>query len=121
MNRARFTKRVRLLTPAQFDRAFKEGRRLHQGPMSAVIAVNPLGYPRIGFALGKRFAKRAVQRNRVKRLLRERFRLQQLELSKVDLIFFLRAKLPLAAQAELEAVDQLWRKVLERCANSSVV
>lgn len=116
--RARFVQRVRLLTPAQFDRAFKQGRRMHQGPMSAVIAANPLGHARIGFALSKKFARRAVQRNLLKRLLRERFRLNQAMLPAVDLVLFLRAAMPKHPGAEVEVVDQLWSKLLKTCAVS---
>jgi len=115
VNRARFQKRVRLLTPAQFDRTFKQGRRLHQGPMSAAVAVNALGHPRLGFALAKKHAKRAVQRNRLKRLLREKFRHQQEQLQAVDLVVFLRAALPDQPDAEVDAVNRLWTKLSSTC------
>ena len=118
MSRARFPQRVRLLTPAQFDRAFKQGRRLHQGPLSVVLAANTLDHPRIGFALGKKFAKRAVQRNRLKRLLRERFRHSQEQLQAMDLVIFLRSRLPDTANAESEAVERLWNKLDSACARS---
>lgn len=118
MNRARFQKRVRLLTPAQFDRAFKQGRRLHQGPMSVVVASNTLGQARLGFALAKKHAKRAVQRNRLKRLLREKFRHHQQNLQAVDLVVFLRATLPDQPNAEVDAVDRLWTKLSSACVKS---
>jgi ribonuclease P protein component len=118
VNRARFQKRVRLLTPAQFDRTFKQGRRLHQGPMSAAMAANVLGHPRLGFALAKKHAKRAVQRNRLKRLLREKFRHHQQELQAVDLVVFLRAALPDQPDAEVDAVNRLWTKLSSACAKS---
>lgn len=118
MSRARFPQRVRLLTPAQFDRAFKQGRRLHQGPLSVVMAANTLDHPRIGFALAKKFAKRAVQRNRLKRLLRERFRHEQHRLQAMDLVVFLRAPVPAGDQAETDAVNQLWTKLDSACAKS---
>lgn len=115
MSRARFPQRVRLLTPAQFDRTFKQGRRLHQGPLSAVTAANSVGHPRIGFALGKKFAKLAVQRNRLKRLLRERFRHSQEQLQAMDLVVFLRSRLPDTGDAETEAVERLWAKLGSAC------
>ena len=118
MSRARFPQRVRLLTPAQFDRTFKQGRRLHQGPLSAALAPNELDHPRIGFALAKKFVRRAVQRNRLKRLLRERFRHAQHGLAAVDLVIFLRAGLPDVADAETDAVDRLWARLAGTCARS---
>lgn len=118
MSRARFPQRVRLLTPAQFDRTFKRGRRLHQGPLSAALAPNELDHPRIGFALAKKFVRRAVQRNRLKRLLRERFRHDQHRLAPMDLVIFLRAALPDSANAETEAVDRLWARLDGACVRS---
>lgn len=118
MSRARFPQRVRLLTPAQFDRTFKQGRRLHQGPLSAALVPNGLDHPRIGFALAKKFVRRAVQRNRLKRLLRERFRHEQHRFAAMDLVIFLRTALPDVADAETAAVDRLWARLDSTCARS---
>ncbi len=84
--------------------------------MSAVIAANPLDHPRIGFAFSKKFSRRAVQRNSLKRLLRERFRQAQHGLQAVDLVIFLRGRLPDQPQAETLAIDALWTKLLAACA-----
>ena len=119
MSRARFEKCVRLLTAAQFDAAFKHGRRLSAGPLAAVVAANSHGHPRIGFAVGKKFAKRAVQRNRVKRRLREQFRLAQHGLQAVDVVILLRAPLPHAEAAEVQAAAALWNRIIEKCARPS--
>lgn len=116
MSRARFDKRVRLLTPAQFDRSFKEGRRVSKGALLAIAAANQSGHPRIGFAVAKKHIKRAVQRNRLKRVLREKFRLDQHRLSAVDLVVFLRSPMPEQAAME-SAAEQMWAQVLVKCAS----
>lgn len=118
MKNAGFPKQRRLLKPAQFDRTFKEGRRLHEGAFSAVLAGNTEDGPRIGFALGKRFAAKAVQRNRLKRQLRERFRSHGPQLGARDMVFFLRAKPPTNRASELIVIDRFWTKVLASCARS---
>ncbi len=116
MHTARFTKRARLLNAAQFDAVFKQGRRFSVGAFVAVMASNDLGFPRVGFAFSKKQAPHSVQRNRVRRLLRERFRLQQTELAAVDLVLMLRGKLPTDAALLTTATHEFWQQLARRCA-----
>lgn len=48
--------------------------------------------PRLGLVVGKKQLKRAVDRNRVKRIVREQFRLHRAELPACDLIVRLATK-----------------------------
>jgi len=57
--------------------------------------------PRLGLVIAKRFLPLAVQRNRVKRLIREGFRSASSELPAVDIIVRLARK----PQAEVNAGD----------------
>ena len=115
MHTARFTKRARLLNAAQFDAVFKQGRRFTAGAFTAVMASNELGFPRIGFAFSKKHAPHSVQRNRVRRILRERFRLQQATLAPVDLVLMLRSKLPVDAPSVTAATNDFWLQLARRC------
>lgn len=115
MQMARFTKRARLLKAAQFDAVFKQGRRFTIGTFTAVVASNDLGFPRIGFAIAKKHAPLSVQRNRVRRLLRERFRQQQQALASVDLVLMLRSKLPQEPAALTTLTNEFWLQLLRRC------
>jgi ribonuclease P protein component len=47
---------------------------------------NPLDYPRLALVVPKRLAPRAVTRNRIRRLVREAFRLQQVRLGSLDCV-----------------------------------
>ncbi|MES2886322.1 MAG: ribonuclease P protein component [Pseudomonadota bacterium] len=115
MDAARYPKRARLLKAAQFDAAFKQGKRINAGVFTAVIASNDQGFARLGFALSKKHAPHAVHRNRVRRLLRERFRLHQKGLAPVDLVLMLRGRLPTDAMALKTEADTIWKQVLARC------
>ncbi|MGH8274863.1 MAG: ribonuclease P protein component [Gammaproteobacteria bacterium] len=58
---------------AEFDRVFGSGQRIRTRHFT-LIAVRTGGAPRLGIAVGRRYATRAVARNRMKRLIREVFR-----------------------------------------------
>jgi ribonuclease P protein component len=61
---------------------------------------NPFGIPRLGVIVPKRVFPRAVDRNRMKRVLRERFRALQSRLSSRDIL--IRVTSVKLALAELE-------------------
>ncbi|WP_233171639.1 ribonuclease P protein component [Dyella sp. ASV21] len=73
---------------------------------------NELGQPRLGLAISKRVSKRAVERNRIKRLVRESFRRIRLELPAIDLMVMAREQAAGLPGPELLAeLDGLWRKL----------
>ncbi|GLQ97962.1 ribonuclease P protein component [Dyella mobilis] len=74
---------------------------------------NELGHARLGLAISKRVSKRAVERNRIKRLLRESFRRIRHELPPLDLVFMAREQAAGLPGPELLAeLDLLWRKLV---------
>ena len=76
-------------------------------------APNALGHARLGLAISKRVSKRAVERNRIKRLVRESFRHVRLQLPAVDVMVMAREQ---AAGVDgphlLIQLDELWKKLL---------
>jgi ribonuclease P protein component len=71
--RSRFGPRRRLRTAAEFDAVFKRGVRLGGRLFLLVVAPNAVKVDRLGLAVSRRVGG-AVERNRVRRLLRESFR-----------------------------------------------
>lgn len=69
-------KSERLLRPADFGKLFKHGSRIDSDYFTVVYAPNGLGKLRLGVTVGRRVGG-AVIRNRVKRLVREHFRLHK--------------------------------------------
>ena len=81
-----FDPRRRLRCKKHFDRVFREPIR-SADPFFTVLARKRSGsYPRLGMAISVRSAGGAVARNRVKRIVRESFRLNQHSLPAVDLV-----------------------------------
>ena len=73
---------------------------------------NGLDHARLGLAISKRVSKRAVERNRIKRLVRESFRRARLDLPPIDLVVMAREAATAVPGAELLVeLDALWRRL----------
>jgi len=76
--RARFARSARLLRHSDFERVYKQGRRHFAAHMTVFYLPRAEGEGlRVGFTVG-RVLGGAVERNRIKRRLREAVRLQRL-------------------------------------------
>ena len=86
-----FPRAGRLLKHSDFDRVYKQGRRHFSSHMTVFYlrqaeGVSPEGSARVGFTVGKVLGG-AVQRNRIKRRLREAVRMRRAVLtSAVDVV-----------------------------------
>jgi ribonuclease P protein component len=71
-----FSKKKRLAGNKQFEAVLARKVRVANGLLVLYAAENDCGYPRLGISVGKSCGG-AVERNRLKRLLREAFRQSQ--------------------------------------------
>ena len=87
-------KEYRLIKDQEFKNVFKHGRTLYTPFLTIKIVKNNLTHPRFGFIVSKKISKRAVQRNKLKRRLREIVRLNLPLIKKnVDVVFFTKSSL----------------------------
>ncbi len=104
--------RKRLRRKSDFDATYAKGRRFGNGFFGVTAAPNDADVPRLGLAVAVRIAGGGVQRNRIRRIIRESFRLHQYELPAVDLIVSVRDRARGASGAELrESLSALWKSV----------
>ncbi|MBP6083128.1 MULTISPECIES: ribonuclease P protein component [Providencia] len=114
-----FTRELRLLTPRHFDSVFKQPQRASSPEITILGRLNELGHPRIGLTIAKKNVKRAHERNRIKRLAREYFRLHQHELPPMDFVLLVRKGVANLDNRQItEALDKLWRRHRRLAQNS---
>jgi len=70
-------KTERLRRRSEFSALFQSGKRIHSEYLTVILSTNTSGMRRLGLVVGKKVGKAAVRRNRMKRLLREFFRLNK--------------------------------------------
>ncbi|MCY4026260.1 MAG: ribonuclease P protein component [Acidobacteria bacterium] len=74
-SRRDFARASRLLRKKQFDEVLRGASvRTRRGPLRLAARDNELEMARLGLIVGKRMLRRAVDRNRTKRVIRESFR-----------------------------------------------
>jgi ribonuclease P protein component len=110
----------RLRRKSDFEAAYARGRRFGNGFFAVTARPNDIGGPRLGLAVSVKNAGSSVERNRLRRTIRESFRLHQHDLPAVDIVVSARGRARDATGAELRAnLLPLWKKVTEQCATPS--
>ncbi|CAM4270490.1 ribonuclease P protein component [Pseudoalteromonas byunsanensis] len=111
-----FGRELRLLTPSHYSRIFQEPARAATPFFTLLAKPNDVGRPRLGLTVAKKRCKLACQRNRIKRLARESFRLSQHKLDNIDIVLMVKDGIAAQSNEELtKQLDKLWRKINERC------
>ena len=113
MTDRRFGRQCRLLAREQFDAVLKRPHvRVASGPFRLAARRNSVGFARLGLVVAKRVMRQSVDRNRVKRCVRETFRLAMNDLPAVDVVVRLAAPVPdIRATLPHEPLNALWERM----------
>jgi len=119
-----FSRQLRLLKPDEYSRVFKNPVRSSDRYLTILAVVREQAETtglqntdlvlnsRLGLAISKKNAKRAVDRNRIKRLIRESFRKNLQILPAIDLVVMAK---PVTKRAEnkqiFQSLEQHWNKL----------
>jgi len=105
----------RLRRKSDFDAAYARGKRLGNAFFALTVRrddAEAANGPRLGLAVAVRTAGNSGERNRIRRVIRESFRVNQRELPPVDIVVSARNRARGAPAAELRAaLAELWKKV----------
>ncbi|WP_184331049.1 ribonuclease P protein component [Povalibacter uvarum] len=114
-----FTPAQRLHNKSDFDRVYKDARRSADAMFAVFARPNGGSTARLGLSVAARIIGGAVRRNRIKRLVRESFRLHQHDFPAVDIVVNARSG---ARDADNPAIarslEKHWRAVVRACASS---
>ncbi|MEX0431469.1 ribonuclease P protein component [Spiribacter insolitus] len=111
-----FPRAARLTRSAEFRAVFGDAQRHADRYFTILAGHGSVSHARLGLAVSRRAASRAVDRNRLKRLIRETFRQQLPGLPAVDVVVMVR---PIACHTEnaklAAALDRLWQRISRSC------
>lgn len=108
-----FGRDKRLLTSRHFSAVFDSPTGKAPGRSVLLLARdNGLDHPRLGLVIGKKSVKLAVERNRLKRIIRDSFRLHQQMLAGLDIVVVARKGLGDLDNPELhQQFVKLWKRL----------
>lgn len=115
-SRLRFSRSRRLLAAADFRRVFDRALKSSDRYLTLLAQTNGETFARLGLAISKRNVRKAVDRNRIKRLIRESFRLRQSELGSLDYVVLAK---PGAGQVDVKilsrSLERHWNELVRQC------
>ncbi len=107
-----FPRSHRLLGPADYRRVFSGAERVGGRFFTVLYRPNEGRGARLGMAISRKSLNRAVDRNRVKRLLRERFRHLRRGMPDIDIVFISRQGLASLDRRRLaEEIDRMFKRL----------
>lgn len=117
-----FNKADRLLNSHDFSSVFDDAPfRASHSQFLILSRPNSLDYPRLGLIISKKNSRLAVNRNRIKRLIRESFRFKQHNLPSIDAIVLARRGTETLNNSEIFGIlEDLWKRVATKAKNQKI-
>ena len=117
----KLTRQTRLQRPAEFKRVFQQPYRSGDDCFRILARPNGLAGHRLGMAVSKKACAKAVGRNRIKRRIRESFRIQMAgQLPGVAMDFVVLPTAQAASQSNSlldESLSEHWQKLTGKAAD----
>jgi len=114
-----FSRELRLLTPTHFEYVFNNAIPSVSPQLTLLARFNNSNNPRLGITLAKKRVKYAHDRNRLKRVIRESFRLERHSFPNIDIVVVGKSGLDKMSNQELFfLLSKLWKKLALRCEKS---
>ena len=114
------SRELKLLTADNYSFVFDKAERFGNYSFTVLARPNDLTHPRLGLAVSKKCAKRAVDRNRIKRLFRESFRINQHKLPSVDIIAMCKPSAIKLSNHEMhQQIEKQWHFMRKKFASRS--
>jgi ribonuclease P protein component len=110
-----FARSKRLTEAVQFKRVFESNSRVGDRYWTILYRTNDADTARLGMAVAKKRVRRSVDRSRLKRLVRESFRLSKLPC--VDIVVMPKGQCTTASSSDLtRSLNKQWSRIAKQCA-----
>jgi ribonuclease P protein component len=111
-----FPRTHRLGKAADFQSVFEKAQKSADAYLTVLARQSVIGHARLGLAISKKTIPNAADRNRIKRLIRETFRLQQQTLGSLDIVVMARAEARRADRKTLRSsLEKHWEILIKQC------
>ncbi|MDP2100080.1 MAG: ribonuclease P protein component [Methylobacter sp.] len=115
-----FPPQLRLKKPAEYKNVFAKPVKSSDQYFTLLAIKNDFDHPRLGLAIAKKNVKKAVQRNVIKRTVRENFRIKQHSLGNIDIVVLARREAVGAPLDSLrKSLEKHWLRLVSRCNSCS--
>jgi ribonuclease P protein component len=115
---ATFSHKYRLNHKYDFQSALAKPKKMGYHHLLALYSPNQRSHARLGLIIRKQHAKRAVDRNLVRRMIRESFRERKEALKGLDIIVLLRSEcIPLDKKSLRNEIYNLWQALAAKWAS----
>jgi ribonuclease P protein component len=106
---------LRLKAANEFNYVFSRPAKTSAKYLGIYYRKSQLGYPRLGLVVAKKHIKKAIDRNRIKRLIRESFRLNRHVLPVCDYVVVIYQGIADLTNKEIrEQLNKQWQKLPNR-------
>ena len=114
-----FNNQLRLKKASEYQAVFKTGKKLTSPYFSIINKANQFSHSRLGIIVSKKSVRKAVERNRIKRIIRESFRLNYQVLPALDVIVMVYPSVITIKNKQLyNQLQQRWLKLATVCKKS---
>jgi ribonuclease P protein component len=111
----RFTRARRLVSKHDFKLVFDKSHKISRQHLQILYRINTLPHARLGVIVAKQILPLSVDRNRIRRIIRESFRQHQADLGSVDVVVRLK---PAGREVDNKTlrneIDGVWAKCHSR-------
>lgn len=122
MSNCGFPRQVRLLSAEDYRNVFNDVTcKVSNQHILLLARESTTQHARVGLVFSKKNVRKAVQRNRLKRLVRESFRLHQHKLEPLDIVVLSRPGISeLDNQTVIKQLDKLWYRLNKRAVDNQL-
>lgn len=111
-----FPPHLRLRKPSEYKKVFANPIKSSDKYFTLLAIGNELTHSRLGLAIAKKTIRRAVDRNNLKRVIRESFRIRQRQLGTMDIVVLARKEaLDISLSQLRSSLQKHWIKLSHRC------